>query len=326
MPGYKYEYTMGSWADNGAKSAPSESLRSTGFVGGMKPPASVFNYWWDRQARAISELQQKAVTSANPVVSISAINGSTYVGTVDGVTELYAGLTLVVIPSMSSTTKTPQLNINSLGYMPILVRADGISTENTTFYDNWNLEKDWLSADVPVQIMYDGSSWIADFRTVDAEHLHGAVPPANGGTGLKKVTAGSYLVGNGTGAMTEKTPAEVLQDIGGAKIASGKISATLKDTSTETRTYTDTITLPFVPISGTFSVSISGDKINDAYDVSMVYGDSTTRSSQGVTSGGYGTIQVTIGLSNTIEVTFYLSGSDTSSLSTDVNVSYIIYG
>lgn len=37
---------------------------------------------------------------------------------------------------------------------------------------------------------------------------------AQGGTGLKSVTEGSYLVGNGTEPMQEKTPEEVLEDIG----------------------------------------------------------------------------------------------------------------
>lgn len=39
---------------------------------------------------------------------------------------------------------------------------------------------------------------------------------ARGGTGKASVTSGSYLVGNGTGAMTEKTPAQVLSHIGAA--------------------------------------------------------------------------------------------------------------
>ena len=40
------------------------------------------------------------------------------------------------------------------------------------------------------------------------------VPVSKGGTGKTTVTSGSYLVGNGTGALIEKTPAEVLANIG----------------------------------------------------------------------------------------------------------------
>ena len=44
----------------------------------------------------------------------------------------------------------------------------------------------------------------------------GTLGVARGGTGKSSVTSGSYLVGNGTGAMTEKTAAQVLSHIGAA--------------------------------------------------------------------------------------------------------------
>lgn len=59
---HTFEHTLDAWATNGTKSAPSSTLKSTGFTGGMKPPASVFNYQWDKIAKAISELQQYALT------------------------------------------------------------------------------------------------------------------------------------------------------------------------------------------------------------------------------------------------------------------------
>jgi len=48
---------------------------------------------------------------------------------------------------------------------------------------------------------------------------------SRGGTGKSSVTAGSYLIGNGTGAMTEKTPAEVLAHIGAAAASHGHDAA-----------------------------------------------------------------------------------------------------
>lgn len=44
--------------------------------------------------------------------------------------------------------------------------------------------------------------------------ISGVVGTERGGTGKDSVTAGSFLVGNGTGAMVEKTPAEVLTILG----------------------------------------------------------------------------------------------------------------
>lgn len=55
------------WAKNGTKVAPTSTLESTGFTGGMKPPASVFNYMWDKIGKAITELQ----TAVSGKVSIS---------------------------------------------------------------------------------------------------------------------------------------------------------------------------------------------------------------------------------------------------------------
>lgn len=43
----------------------------------------------------------------------------------------------------------------------------------------------------------------------------------DGGTGKSTFTAGNYLVGNGTGALTEKTPEQVRDDIGAASKAEG---------------------------------------------------------------------------------------------------------
>ncbi|MBV5338368.1 MAG: hypothetical protein J0665_02245 [Deltaproteobacteria bacterium] len=58
-----------------------------------------------------------------------------------------------------------------------------------------------------------------DFPTLNqnttgtAANVTGTVAVANGGTGLNTVTSGSYLAGNGTGALTVKTPAQVKTDL-----------------------------------------------------------------------------------------------------------------
>lgn len=44
--------------------------------------------------------------------------------------------------------------------------------------------------------------------------ISGVFPVARGGTGQSTLTAGSFLKGNGTNAVTLRTPAEVLSDIG----------------------------------------------------------------------------------------------------------------
>ncbi|HEV2681719.1 MAG TPA: hypothetical protein VGV14_14535, partial [Rhodanobacter sp.] len=52
-----------------------------------------------------------------------------------------------------------------------------------------------------------------------ADITSGTLAIVRGGTGAGSFTAGNYLVGNGTGALAEKTPAQVLTNIGAAALA-----------------------------------------------------------------------------------------------------------
>jgi hypothetical protein len=45
----------------------------------------------------------------------------------------------------------------------------------------------------------------------------------HGGTGLTTITSGSYMIGNGTGNVSLKTPAQVLTDIGAAAAANASL-------------------------------------------------------------------------------------------------------
>lgn len=49
-----------SWQNDG--SAPSPKLQEDGFAGGYKPPASVFNWFWGKVMKAITEIQTKLST------------------------------------------------------------------------------------------------------------------------------------------------------------------------------------------------------------------------------------------------------------------------
>ena len=69
----------------------------------------------------------------------------------------------------------------------------------------------------------------------DSNHTHsasditsGTLGVARGGTGKSSVTSGNFLVGNGTGALTEKTPAQVLSAIGAAPVKSPSFTGTPK--------------------------------------------------------------------------------------------------
>ena len=62
---------------------------------------------------------------------------------------------------------------------------------------------------------------------------------ANGGTGRNELTAGSYLVGNGTGEVALKTPEEVLADIGALKAGIKYMYAKYNENDGRTYVYSD---------------------------------------------------------------------------------------
>lgn len=62
---------------------------------------------------------------------------------------------------------------------------------------------------------------------------------ANGGTGRNELTAGSYLVGNGTGEVVLKTPEEVLTDIGALKAGTKYMYAKYNEGDGKTYVYSD---------------------------------------------------------------------------------------
>ena len=49
--------TAPAWNNEGT--APSETLKTSGFTAGYKPPASIFNWFWAKVSKCISELQTK---------------------------------------------------------------------------------------------------------------------------------------------------------------------------------------------------------------------------------------------------------------------------
>ena len=131
----------------------------------------------------------------------TAGTGAAYTATVDGITSLAVGASFIMIPHTISTAVNPTLNVNGLGAKQIRRRMS-----HTTYPATMGYSAGWLIANRPIRLVYDGSYWIADLPRPSASDLNGTVAVANGGTGISSVTAGNFLLGNGTAAMTEKTP------------------------------------------------------------------------------------------------------------------------
>lgn len=94
---------------------------------------------------------------AKEKVFITTGDGVNYKVSVPGVTELYAGLELTIIPHTVSTNSLCGLNVNNLGakYMVLY------SPNNTTGDTSYSANTSWITPGVPVKVLYDGEKWIA---------------------------------------------------------------------------------------------------------------------------------------------------------------------
>ena len=153
----------------------------------------------------------KAVTAGVgiPVVDATSDDGVSYAATVPGVTELYTGLTIIIVAKTVSKSTSATLNVNGLGAKKIYQKSSNISG-GVVAPDSDN----WMSNGHAIQVRYNGSFWVADITPIVAQDIEGQVSVTNGGTGRSHVKPGYYLVGNGTRAMTEMSPGEVLSNIG----------------------------------------------------------------------------------------------------------------
>lgn len=132
---------------------------------------------------------EERATHSIPVVQMTSTDGVAYTATIDGVTELTAGMTYLFTPNMTTTSTTPTLNVNGLGECRIrrkLSMGTGTSSSGeltTMFY-----------AKRPTLLMYDTSLgnnkfWFAlDSTRPCATDLYGYVPVRKGGTYVDSLT------------------------------------------------------------------------------------------------------------------------------------------
>lgn len=168
---------------------------------------TAFNSNWDT---IDTNLKKASESGGTPTVTATSTDGVAYTATASNITELTNGLTITIIPNRDSASTSITLNVNGLGAKSIVIplsmnTGTSVAPKDTTF----------IVANRPLTLQYDSRySTYGGWRTLgkqktSASDLYGTVPVASGGTGKDSVTAGSFLLGNGTEAMVEKTPAEV---------------------------------------------------------------------------------------------------------------------
>ena len=113
----------------------------------------------------------------------TAGDGAAYTATIPGLTELAAGVSILINPHVTSTSATPTLNVNGLGAVAIRRRLSS-GTESvkegsmaTMFYANRAIK-------LTYSVVGSTGYWLADeYTKPDASDLDGSVPIVNGGTG-----------------------------------------------------------------------------------------------------------------------------------------------
>lgn len=124
-----------------------------------------------------------AVSSAP--VTANSTNGIAYTATVNGIDSLYAGASFIMLPNHVSASQSVTLNVNNLGAKELRRRVSSGSSSTASGYTN-----DWLAANKPVRVMYDGLYWIVDIIQTHASDLMGSVPITKGGTGATDGSTG----------------------------------------------------------------------------------------------------------------------------------------
>ena len=140
----------------------------------------------DQQTQARSNIGAAASDHEHPFDKgiVSEGTGAAYTATVEGITALAAGISFILIPHTVSTVAMPTLNVNGLGAKNIRRRVSN-STVTTVVASSTN----WLGANKPIRMTFDGSFWIADFTRPNANDIYGTVAIANGGTGASTAEA-----------------------------------------------------------------------------------------------------------------------------------------
>lgn len=120
-----------------------------------------------------------------PIAAATSADGIAYTATVDGVTELYNGLIITIIPDINSASTTPTLDVNGIGAkmvrLPLSFNNAAMTTPRLATY---------ISAGRPLTLQYDAAYlnndgiWkVFGKQRTSAQDLYGTVPIEGGGTG-----------------------------------------------------------------------------------------------------------------------------------------------
>ena len=126
----------------------------------------------------VSDNIQNAGNPARYVIQAESSDGVQYSATLDGVASIFPGLTITIILNRASATTAPKLNVNGWGAKTIRRRVSGYTALTIA-----GSSDDWLVANKPISVTYNGTFWMIDDVRPNASDLYGVTPIEKGGTG-----------------------------------------------------------------------------------------------------------------------------------------------
>lgn len=118
--------------------------------------------------------------------TVTSGSGSAYTATVIRL-SLVAGNSFVMVPHTTSTTTAPTLNVNGLGAKNIRMRLSSNTSSTIQL-----IRSDFLVANKPVRVVYDGTYWVLDdFVQPDASCLYGTL--ISRGTSAPSNSTGGFI-------------------------------------------------------------------------------------------------------------------------------------
>lgn len=130
------------------------------------------------------EVSKNIKNAGISVAEATSSDGVAYSATVPGITELYAGLEVTIIPNVDSASTAITLNINGLGAkvvrLPVSTNTAMLAQPDTETY---------FVGSRPVKLMYDTKyagkgSWVVVGKQIQSgDDIYGSVPIEHGGTG-----------------------------------------------------------------------------------------------------------------------------------------------
>jgi hypothetical protein len=143
------------------------------------------------------------VATKDSPITVTSTDGEAYTATIEGITELKVGLSLTIIPDMTSTHPSPTLNINELGAISLKRRNIMQSNDYYSF-----TSASWFRRDYPIRVMYNGTYWLVESMPQPiATDLRGTVLVSLGGTGVSSYADTTYTTERyrATALMEEET-------------------------------------------------------------------------------------------------------------------------